>query len=94
MVPQFSLQLVGVGLYNTCVEKVVTLAGRHYTVSLALPGSIMTNAQSPELKTYLAGQVRGVILLLLRYPFRWYPFWLESKVQILAENNGHDHGLI
>ena len=31
--------------------------GRDYTVSLALPGSIVDNAQSAELKTYLAGQV-------------------------------------
>lgn len=31
--------------------------GRSYTVSVALPGSILDNAQSPELRTYLAGQV-------------------------------------
>lgn len=31
--------------------------GRSYTVSLALPGSIIENAQSAELRTYLAGQV-------------------------------------
>ncbi|XP_040260782.1 putative methyltransferase C9orf114 homolog [Bufo bufo] len=31
--------------------------GRLYTVSVALPGSIMENAQSPELRTYLAGQI-------------------------------------
>jgi len=36
-------------------------AGRQFTVSLALPGSILDNAQSPELRTYLAGQVRKVI---------------------------------
>ncbi|CAD5118834.1 DgyrCDS7512 [Dimorphilus gyrociliatus] len=28
-----------------------------YTVSIALPGSILDNAQSPELRTYLAGQI-------------------------------------
>ena len=33
------------------------LLGRRYTVSIALPGSIIDNAQSTELKTYLAGQV-------------------------------------
>lgn len=33
--------------------------GRQYTVSIALPGSIIENAQTQELKTYLAGQVRG-----------------------------------
>ncbi|XP_020730484.1 putative methyltransferase C9orf114 homolog isoform X6 [Odocoileus virginianus] len=31
--------------------------GRHYTLSVALPGSILDNAQSPELRTYLAGQI-------------------------------------
>ena len=31
--------------------------GRRYTVSIALPGSIVNNAQTLELKTYLAGQV-------------------------------------
>ncbi|XP_028664882.2 putative methyltransferase C9orf114 homolog [Erpetoichthys calabaricus] len=31
--------------------------GREYTVSVALPGSVLDNAQSPELRTYLAGQI-------------------------------------
>ncbi|XP_076800475.1 28S rRNA (uridine-N(3))-methyltransferase-like [Clavelina lepadiformis] len=31
--------------------------GRDYTVSVAIPGSILDNAQSPELRTYLAGQI-------------------------------------
>jgi len=31
---------------------------RQYTVSIAVPGSILDNAQSPELRTYLVGQVR------------------------------------
>ncbi|WAR18091.1 CI114-like protein [Mya arenaria] len=30
---------------------------RPYTISIALPGSILDNAQSPELRTYLAGQI-------------------------------------
>jgi len=36
---------------------VMYFSGRHYTVSIAVPGSIINNAQSLELKTYLAGQV-------------------------------------
>ena len=32
-------------------------SGRAWTVSVALPGSIVANAQTAELKTYLAGQV-------------------------------------
>lgn len=35
-----------------------TQTGRHCTVSIALPGSIIDNAQTHELKTYLAGQVK------------------------------------
>ncbi|KAF4028887.1 putative RNA methyltransferase [Phytophthora infestans] len=31
--------------------------GRAYTLSMAIPGSILDNAQTKELKTYLAGQV-------------------------------------
>ncbi|XP_067328326.1 uncharacterized protein [Anolis sagrei] len=31
--------------------------GRHHTLSVAVPGSILDNAQSPELRTYLAGQI-------------------------------------
>ncbi|XP_036384818.1 putative methyltransferase C9orf114 homolog [Megalops cyprinoides] len=31
--------------------------GRPYTMSIAIPGSVMDNAQSPELRTYLAGQI-------------------------------------
>lgn len=31
--------------------------GRNYTVSVALPGSFVDNAQSRELRTYLAGQI-------------------------------------
>ncbi|RHY01579.1 hypothetical protein DYB38_000453 [Aphanomyces astaci] len=31
--------------------------GRFYTVSIAIPGSIIDNAQTKELKTYLAGQI-------------------------------------
>ncbi|XP_054710725.1 putative methyltransferase C9orf114 [Uloborus diversus] len=30
---------------------------KDWTVSIAVPGSILDNAQSPELKTYLAGQI-------------------------------------
>ncbi|KAM9324322.1 uncharacterized protein PAF06_000347 [Gastrophryne carolinensis] len=38
-------------------EKKRATYGRSYTLSVALPGSIMDNAQSPELRTYLAGQI-------------------------------------
>ncbi|KAL3214434.1 hypothetical protein MRX96_034903 [Rhipicephalus microplus] len=31
--------------------------GRKYTLSIAVPGSIMDNAQNAELRTYLAGQI-------------------------------------
>lgn len=38
-------------------EETVNDAGCNYTVSIALPGSILDNAQSYELRTYLAGQI-------------------------------------
>lgn len=31
--------------------------GRNFTLSIAIPGSIIGNVQSKELKTYVAGQV-------------------------------------
>eukprot|EP00912_Choanoflagellata_sp_UC4_P001578 UC4_evm2s1000 len=37
--------------------------GRKYTVSLALPGSILDNAQSPELRSYLAGQIARSLVI-------------------------------
>lgn len=39
------------------------LKGRKYTVSVALPSSILENAQSPELRTYLAGQVARALVI-------------------------------
>ncbi|XP_037548171.1 putative methyltransferase C9orf114 homolog [Nematolebias whitei] len=42
---------------NTKVEENRSSKGRSYTVSVALPGSVLDNAQSPELRTYLAGQI-------------------------------------
>lgn len=46
-----------------CVnEEVSDILGRKYTVSIALPGSILDNAQTPQLKAYLAGQVKTVII--------------------------------
>jgi methyltransferase len=50
-------------LYNNATDGDATEAlwstrpGREYTVSIALPGSIIQNAQSRELRTYLAGQI-------------------------------------
>ncbi|XP_031433269.1 putative methyltransferase C9orf114 homolog isoform X1 [Clupea harengus] len=38
-------------------EKEEKSNGRSYTLSVALPGSVLDNAQSPELRTYLAGQI-------------------------------------
>ncbi|XP_048587034.1 putative methyltransferase C9orf114 isoform X4 [Nematostella vectensis] len=37
--------------------------GRDFTVSLALPGSILDNAQSAELRTYLAGQIARAVVV-------------------------------
>jgi len=37
--------------------------GRSYSVSIAIPGSIIDNAQSPPLKAYLAGQVARAVAI-------------------------------
>lgn len=37
--------------------------GRSYTVSVALPGSIIANAQTAELRTLLAGQVARAMVI-------------------------------
>ncbi|XP_013862036.1 putative methyltransferase C9orf114 homolog [Austrofundulus limnaeus] len=42
---------------NRAAEESQSNKGRSYTVSVALPGSVLDNAQSPELRTYLAGQI-------------------------------------
>ncbi|XP_061763384.1 kynurenine--oxoglutarate transaminase 1-like [Nerophis ophidion] len=39
------------------IEQEQILKGRPYTVTVALPGSVLDNAQSAELRTYLAGQI-------------------------------------
>lgn len=39
------------------LEQAQDKKGRDYTVSVALPGSVLDNAQSTELRTYLAGQI-------------------------------------
>nr|XP_020475151.1 putative methyltransferase C9orf114 homolog isoform X1 [Monopterus albus] len=39
------------------LEEIQNKQGRAYTVSVALPGSVLDNAQSAELRTYLAGQI-------------------------------------
>lgn len=38
-------------------EQLITSKGRSFTISVALPGSILKNAQTPQLQAYLAGQV-------------------------------------
>jgi len=38
-----------------------TGCNRQYTVSIAVPGSILDNAQSAELRSYLVGQVHSLI---------------------------------
>ena len=42
--------------------------GRNFTISIAIPGSVIGIVQSRELKTYVAGQV-GKIIKLWEYVF-------------------------
>ncbi|CAB3382462.1 Hypothetical predicted protein [Cloeon dipterum] len=37
--------------------------GRNWTVSIALPGNILDNAQTPELRSYLAGQIARAVAI-------------------------------
>lgn len=39
-------------------EQGIQMKGRDFTLSIAIPSSIMTKVQSRELKTYFVGQVR------------------------------------
>lgn len=36
---------------------IISFLDKNYTLAIALPGSILNNAQGPELRTYLAGQI-------------------------------------
>ncbi|XP_065060219.1 putative methyltransferase C9orf114 [Rhopilema esculentum] len=45
------------------VSEEIQSKGRPYTISVALPGSILENAQSPELRTYLAGQIARSLVI-------------------------------
>ena len=49
--------------FHSQILNVILAAGRAYTVSVALPGSIIENAQSAELRTYLAGQVARALVI-------------------------------
>ena len=37
--------------------------GRSWTVSIAVPSSIVDNAQSPELRSYLVGQIARCLVI-------------------------------
>ena len=56
--------------HNNCTA--CFFVGRSYTVSVALPGSILENAQSPELRSYLAGQVSFAIYIDLWLDSQWW----------------------
>ncbi|NXP26078.1 CI114 methyltransferase, partial [Scytalopus superciliaris] len=51
--------------------------GRRHTLSVALPGSILNNAQSLELRTYLAGQI-GRACAIFVYKLLFFFFLLRS----------------
>jgi methyltransferase len=51
---EFEQQQLSMTSHDTVTEPI---KGRSYTLSIALPASILRNAQSNELRTYLAGQI-------------------------------------
>lgn len=48
---------------ESIVGDVVEYSGRDWTVSIAVPSSIVDNAQSPELKSYLIGQIARTLVI-------------------------------
>lgn len=50
-------------IIHVLVYTLVCPTGRAYTLSVALPGSIIGNAQTAELRTYLAGQVARALVI-------------------------------
>ena len=48
---------------QSIVGSVDESTGRQWTVSIAVPSSIVDNAQSPELKAYLCGQIARALVI-------------------------------
>lgn len=44
-------------------EDATPFGGRSWTVSIAVPSSIVDNAQSPELRSYLVGQIARCLVI-------------------------------
>lgn len=62
--------------------------GRHYTVSIAVPGSILDNAQTNELKAYLTGQVARSAAVFCIDEIVVY----DSNGSMVRENSEDDSG--
>jgi len=72
-------------------EETVLPGGRKYTVSLALPGSILDNAQSAELRTYLAGQIARALAVFCVDEV--IVFDDEGKLKNIDEEGGENNPL-
>jgi len=55
-----------------------------YTVSIAVPGSILDNAQSAELRTYLVGQVCCTLLVCKLVDTCYYHVAVSSLMMIMC----------
>ncbi|CAI8055873.1 Putative methyltransferase C9orf114 homolog [Geodia barretti] len=65
--------------------------GRGFTVSIALPGSIVDNAQTLELKTYLAGQIaRAAVIFCIDEIVVFNERGKQSSVSAGAQGQGSD----
>jgi len=80
------LQRNGISKVDTSKPSAAPVAegGRNYTVSIALPGSIIANAQRLEWKTSLAGQVIISIIGLtnFRLAVRWL-YFVSTKLSFI-----------
>lgn len=58
------------------LSQYIFILGKFYKLSIALPGSILNNAQTMELRTYLAGQVQFISFCLL-HTYAFYAFYIS-----------------
>lgn len=65
--------------------------GRSYTLSVALPGSIIANAQSPELKIALAGQIARALAV---FCVDEVVIFDDGQVEKTSKSHGTDFGYI
>ena len=62
--------------------------GRKWTASIAVPSSIVDNAQSPELKAYLCGQIARALVIFQIDEIVVFDEY-SKQISIESENDSH-----